>query len=196
MDKSFLYTVNPRKVITGLSGVNAIRTSKSLFLTKEDVKICLQKASVYRRFAQEGINERVTIGNIDRVHREHYISEEDWNKELDKSMSEGHGVVNAPVLDEKEESKQEEEQQNDNSTDVVSDDEEEIINVEENPVEEIPSDEIVEENKNDNVDEKEVQTEATYEEKQSDETTLETTKNNNAKQFNYGKKEKQNFSKK
>lgn len=195
MDKSFLYTVNPRKVITGLSGVNAIRTSKSLFLTKEDVKICLQKASVYRRFAQEGINERVTIGNIDRVHREHYISEEDWNKELDKSMSEGHGVVNAPVLDEKEESKQEEEQQNDNSTDVVSDDEE-IINVEENPVEEIPSDEIVEENKNDNVDEKEVQTEPTYEEKQSDETTLETTKNNNAKQFNYGKKEKQNFSKK
>ena len=75
---AFLYTVNPRKVITGLSGVNAIRTAKSLFLTKEDVKICLQKATVYRRFASEGINERVTVGNIDRLHRENYVSEKDW----------------------------------------------------------------------------------------------------------------------
>ena len=90
----FLYTVNPRKVITGLSGVNTIRTSKSLFLTKEDVKICLQKATVYRRFAAEGINERVTIGNIDRLHREKYISEKDWEAEVSKEMSEGHGKVN------------------------------------------------------------------------------------------------------
>ena len=90
---AFLYTVNPRKVITGLSGVNAIRTAKSLFLTKEDVKICLQKATVYRRFANEGINERVNVGNIDRLHRENYVSEKDWDVVQAKEMSEGHGKV-------------------------------------------------------------------------------------------------------
>ena len=95
----FLYTVNPRKVITGLSGVNAIRTAKSLFLTKEDVKICLQKATVYRRFASEGINERVTVGNIDRLHRENYVSEKDWDAVQAKEMSEGHGKVEVPVED-------------------------------------------------------------------------------------------------
>ena len=98
-DLAFLYTVNPRKVITGLSGVNAIRTAKSLFLTKEDVKICLQKATVYRRFANEGINERVTVGNIDRLHRENYVSEKDWDAVQAKEMSEGHGKVEVPVED-------------------------------------------------------------------------------------------------
>ena len=107
---AFLYTVNPRKVITGLSGVNAIRTAKSLFLTKEDVKICLQKATVYRRFASEGINERVTVGNIDRLHRENYVSEEDWEATVIKEMSEGHGIVNdvTPDLTKNEEAKGEE----------------------------------------------------------------------------------------
>ena len=95
----FLYTVNPRKVITGLSGVNAIRTAKSLFLTKEDVKICLQKATVYRRFANEGINERVNVGNIDRLHRENYVSEKDWDSVHAKEMSEGHGKVEVPTED-------------------------------------------------------------------------------------------------
>ena len=94
---AFLYTVNPRKVITGLSGVNAIRTAKSLFLTKEDVKICLQKATVYRRFANEGINERVNVGNIDRLHRENYVSEKDWDSVHAKEMSEGHGKVEVPA---------------------------------------------------------------------------------------------------
>lgn len=96
---AFLYTVNPRKVITGLSGVNAIRTAKSLFLTKEDVKICLQKATVYRRFANEGINERVTVGNIDRLHQENYVSEKDWDAVQAKEMSEGHGKVEVPEED-------------------------------------------------------------------------------------------------
>ena len=96
---AFLYTVNPRKVITGLSGVNAIRTAKSLFLTKEDVKICLQKATVYRRFANEGINERVNVGNIDRLHRENYVSEKEWDSVHAKEMSEGHGKVEVPTED-------------------------------------------------------------------------------------------------
>lgn len=105
-EKVFLYQVNPRKVITGLSGINAIRTAKSVFLTKEDVKVCLQKASVYRRFAGEGINERVTIGNIDRLHRENYVSEEDWEKVQAKELSAGHGKVEAAPV-EKEEPKKE-----------------------------------------------------------------------------------------
>lgn len=111
-EKAYLYTVHPRKVITGISGVNAIRTSKSLFLTKEDVMICLKNASVYRRFASAGINEKVTVGNIDRLHRENYVAEEDWAKVLEQEMSEGHGKVSQSevVAQPKEvESKQEEE---------------------------------------------------------------------------------------
>ena len=106
----FLYTVNPRKVITGLSGANAIRSPKSLFLTKEDVKLCLQKATVYRRFAAEDKIERVTIGNIDRLHRENYVSEEDWEATVIKEMSKGHGIVNdvTPDLTKNEEAKGEE----------------------------------------------------------------------------------------
>ena len=70
-----------------------------MFLTKEDVKICLQKATVYRRFANEGINERVNVGNIDRLHRENYVSEKDWEAVQAKEMSEGHGKVEVPAED-------------------------------------------------------------------------------------------------
>lgn len=109
-EKAYLYTVHPRKVITGISGVNAIRTAKSLFLTKEDVMLCLKNASVYRRFSSVGVNERVTVGNIDRLHRDEYVSEEDWAKVVEKEMSEGHGKVSQPEVaqPEKVESKQEE----------------------------------------------------------------------------------------
>ena len=85
-EKSYLYAVHPKRAITGLEGVKVLRTAKSLLLTKEDVKICLQKASVYRRFAAEGKIERVTIGNIDRLHNDNYISEEDWAK-MDKDKA-------------------------------------------------------------------------------------------------------------
>lgn len=98
MQETFLYSVNPRKVITGLSGANAIRTSKSLLLTKEDVKICLQRGSVYRRFSAENKIERVTVGNIDRLHRAEYVSEEDWAKVQAEEMSAGHGKVEEPVV--------------------------------------------------------------------------------------------------
>ena len=78
MQETFLYSVNPRKVITGIEGVGPIRTPKSLYLTKEDVKLCLSKGTVYRRFSLEGRNERVTIANVDRLHNSIYISEEEW----------------------------------------------------------------------------------------------------------------------
>ena len=90
----FLYTVKPRKTIIGLSGsTKVIRTNKSLYLTKEDVYLCLKSATVYRRFANEGFNERVTIDDVDRVHREFYISPEDWKKFQVEEKSANHGSV-------------------------------------------------------------------------------------------------------
>ena len=95
----FLYTVKPRKTIIGLSGsTKVIRTNKSLYLTKEDVFLCLKSATVYRRFANEGFNERVTIDDVDRVHREFYISPEDWKKFQAEEKSANHGTV--VILDE------------------------------------------------------------------------------------------------
>lgn len=93
----FLYTVKPRKTIIGLSGsTKVIRTNKSLYLTKEDVYLCLKSATVYRRFANEGFNERVTIDDVDRVHREFYISPEDWKKFQAEEKSANHGTVVVP----------------------------------------------------------------------------------------------------
>lgn len=103
-EKVFLYTVNPRKVIVGISGVNAIRTPKSLFLTKEDVEKCLKNATVYRRFNDR--NERVNIGNIDRLHRAEFIPEDEWADFVSKEMSKGHGKVDAAPV--KQEVKKEE----------------------------------------------------------------------------------------
>lgn len=103
----FLYTVKPRRTIVGLSGsCKVLRTNKSLYLTKEDVYLCLKNATVYRRFANEGINERVTIDDVERVHREEYIPADKWAEFLAKEASKGHGtvVVEDPKENEKEES--------------------------------------------------------------------------------------------
>ena len=90
----FLYTVKPRKVIIGLSGsTKVLRTNKSVYLSKEDVYLCLKNATVYRRFANEGFNERVTIDDVERVHRENYISPEDWKKFISEEKSINHGNV-------------------------------------------------------------------------------------------------------
>lgn len=105
MSDMFLYTVKPRKAIIGLSGsTKVVRTNKSLYLSKEDVLICLKNAIVYRRFANEGINERVTIDNVDRVHRENYIAESDWAAFCAQEKSKDHGtVINPdPVVEENE----------------------------------------------------------------------------------------------
>lgn len=87
----FLYEVHPKRVITGIPGIPAIRVRKSVYLTKDDVIKCLEKGSVYRRFSLK--TERVTTANLDRVHREEYISEEDWPDFLVKLKAEGNGQV-------------------------------------------------------------------------------------------------------
>ncbi|MBR6289347.1 MAG: hypothetical protein IKR19_08430 [Acholeplasmatales bacterium] len=78
MDQTFLYEVRPRKIITGIHGVAYIRAPRSIYLTKDEVLICLQAGSVYRRFANLDKLERVTITNVDRLHNETFISEEEW----------------------------------------------------------------------------------------------------------------------
>lgn len=80
-NKTFIYAVHPRKPITGIPGVPVIRTNKSVYLTKDDVIDCLRLAAVFRRFPEK--TERVTIDNVDRLHRDSYISEEDWKKKMD-----------------------------------------------------------------------------------------------------------------
>lgn len=106
MSEMFLYTVKPRKTIIGLSGsTKVIRTNKSVYLTKEDVYLCLKSAIVYRRFANEGFNERVTIDDVERVHREHYISPEDWIKLQANEKSAGTGTVVVPNIEKEESTK-------------------------------------------------------------------------------------------
>ena len=78
--KTYLYSVNPRKTITGLSKVAPFRSPKSLFLTLDDVKACLEKATVYRRFANEGRVEKVTIGNVDRLHNDVFMTEKEFEE--------------------------------------------------------------------------------------------------------------------
>ena len=88
MERVFLYSVCPKKVIKELPTTIPIRSPKSLYLTKEQVKICLKYGSVYRRFANEQRNERVNIMNVDRLHNEKFMTEEQY-KEYEQSLKDG-----------------------------------------------------------------------------------------------------------
>lgn len=215
MEKTYLYMVHPRKVITGLSGATALRSPKSLLLTKEDVKICLQRASVYRRFAMEGINVRVTIDAVDRLHNDHFIPEDKWDAE--KGVEIGAPVEEAPVVEEvKEEApvveepvveennqveevvedvKEEEltpsEEQTESSVEesIAADEPEEVI---EQATEEVLTEDnhVAEESAEE--DEK-IEEEATVEDSTVEEAASETpvaTHDENKQQFNYQKKKK------
>ena len=81
----FLYSINPKKLIRFLNGnpiIPPIRTSKTLSLTKEEVRECLKYGSLYRRFANEGVNVRVTLNNIDRLHNAKLMTEEEYENNL------------------------------------------------------------------------------------------------------------------
>ena len=80
-EERYLYTVYPKKPIRNLTeNIPILRVSKSLYLTKEEVLKCFECGSVYRRFSNDGIVEKFNKYEIDRVHRAHYISREDWVK--------------------------------------------------------------------------------------------------------------------
>ena len=82
----FPYQVNTIMPITGLSIGNLLvpRTEK---LTKEDVLICIKKAPVFRRFS-DGTKERVGIANLDRLHNEVHMTEEEYKEFLANSVVE------------------------------------------------------------------------------------------------------------
>ena len=125
----FLYSVNPKRAIKTISGIPVIRSPKSLHLSKEEVRECLKYGAVYRRFANEGRNEKVTTGNVDRLHNAKFISEEEWKKS-NKNVEDARGTVINTLQDE--------------VPDMIEESKEEIIeNVEESVVEET-SEEVVE----------------------------------------------------
>ena len=76
----YLYQITPKKPITGLSGVKCLTVPKSLSLTKEEVKLCFGKSSIYRRFANEMKIVRVVPSNLDRLHNAKFMSEEEYSK--------------------------------------------------------------------------------------------------------------------
>ena len=155
METTYLYSVNPKKIIP-------IRSPRSLYLTKEQVMICLKSGTVYRRFAAENRNERVTILNLDRLHNDKFMTEEEYKAFLESKTNDQRGtIINDHEEDKKEtvneDNIKEEENNNDESHTVQPD-----VNIEYN------GDEVVEE---------------TVEEESVDETTTEepeaNTTNNN-----------------
>lgn len=103
----YLYSVNPKRIIRTLCGVSLnppIRSPRSLRLSLEEAKECLKYGSVYRRFANEQKNERVLIGNIERLHNEKFMTEEEYSeflrKEQLKSTDNRGKVVNDTAKDE------------------------------------------------------------------------------------------------
>lgn len=171
----FLYSVYPQRPIKGILPNNRpINGPRSLSLTKEEVLTCLKFGTVYRRFANEGKNERVTMSNIDRLHNERFIMEKDYV--VDSLGKDSGTVVNtAPVVKtpEKAEEKVIEETKVENTPE--SEATEEVT--EDEKAEDVDSTESVVEN----------EAEAVEEVKESTEPQVVISNNNN---FNNGKKKK------
>lgn len=100
METTYLYSVHPRKIIKDLP-IPPIRAPKSLYLTKEQVKVCLKSATVYRRFANEDKIVRVLISNVDRLHNEKFMTEEEYEKYKESLANDSRGSVinDTPFVD-------------------------------------------------------------------------------------------------
>jgi len=170
----FLYSVYPQRPIKGILPNNRpINGPRSLSLTKEEVLTCLKFGTVYRRFANEGKNERVTMSNIDRLHNERFIMEKDY---IVDSLGKDSGTVvdTAPEkTPEETEEKETEETKVENTPDTEA------------------VDEVTEDEKAEDVDSAESvvedEAEAVEEDKESTEPQVVISNNNN---FNNGKKKK------
>ncbi len=78
-ESTFLYSVSPKKPIKGiLENGRPINSSKSLQLTLDQVQKCMACGSVYRWFANEDKLERVTSLNMERLHNEKFMTEEEF----------------------------------------------------------------------------------------------------------------------
>ena len=142
----YLYSINPKKVIKFLCGnmmKPPIRVSKSLRLTKEEVLDCLKYGSVYRRFANENRIERVTTLNIDRLHNEKFLTEEEYYKMMTtKESDDNRGTVinEEPFVEEKEVVEQVEEthqEVEDTVEEEIAESEKEDVEFEEDSKEEV-----------------------------------------------------------
>ena len=69
--------VNPKRPIRTLPEFGLLRVNKTLMLTKDQVLKVLDRATVYRRFNYDKL-ERVSLYNIDRLHRETYMTEKEY----------------------------------------------------------------------------------------------------------------------
>ena len=78
-EKRFTYVVNPRRPIKGILDMPPIKCSMTLKLTKEEALLAMKSGPVYRKFANEGIQERVTATNIDRLHAEKFMTEREFS---------------------------------------------------------------------------------------------------------------------
>jgi hypothetical protein len=91
---TYLYSVNPKKPIKGiLENGRPINSSKSLQLTIDQVKKCMECGSVYRWFANEDRLERVTSLNIERLHNDKYYTEEEYASAKFDSVAGNTGTV-------------------------------------------------------------------------------------------------------
>ena len=90
--KSYLYSVNPKRIIKGLESVDVIRAPKSLYLTLEDVKKCIRLGTVYRRFSSSDI-ARVNTANVERLHNEKHMNEDEYKQFLITQSSAGQQTV-------------------------------------------------------------------------------------------------------
>lgn len=191
----FLYSVNPKRVIKTVAGIPVIRSPKSLQLSKEEVRECLKYGAVYRRFANEGRNEKVTTSNVDRLHNAKFISEEEWQK-CNGIVDDARGTVINTLQDEVtdvvEEPKKEEVIEPVEET-VVEEISEEVVEVTEEVVEEVSEEaeeEVVEETTEETVETDEEESEASEE---AEEEVVEEAKektNNYNNHNNYKKKHK------
>lgn len=143
-EKKFLYSVNPRRVIKNVADIPAIRTSKSLFLDKEEVLKCIKCGTVYRRFSADDI-VKVTPATLDRLHREEFMSEKEYAEYLANSQGKDRGTITTVDAEEapadentsheiRETSAQDEKASN-KSSEVLEETEADVVNSENKPAE-------------------------------------------------------------
>ena len=140
----YLYTVYVSRPIIGLS-IGELRTPKSLMLSKEDVLKCIQSAPVYRRFSANN-SVKVTPLNIDRLHNENFMTEEEYEKFLSSKLSENRGKVEEIKVDNTKEDEAVEEVVDEPVEEQTNEVTEEVTDESDNEaIEENQTDEIVEE---------------------------------------------------
>ena len=68
----FLYEVAPKIPIRDLFPNEIIRRERIMELAKEEVLHCLKYGSVTRKFANQNLDKKVTLDNIDQLHKATY----------------------------------------------------------------------------------------------------------------------------